>query len=109
MAKKFIVKNPGCQFCQFYQGPFTFHQKETQEVCTKNAKRIFQPVSPDTKKRTWKWIQCSDPKEINAKRTCPDFEIPFILHQLQNFLLKKLRRLGGQHPPSLSGEKWWDT
>ncbi|MGK0289918.1 MAG: hypothetical protein ACI86H_001367 [bacterium] len=106
MAKKITVKNPGCQFCRYYQESFRIEQKETLEACTKGAHRIFRK-NENQQHHEWKWIRCKHPQEKNKNRLCQKFQIPIFFATFWKNAYSRIFRLGEQQKPSFGNDKWW--
>ena len=108
MLNKVIIKNPGCQFCRYFIPQFEYNGKLTTEACTKTARKMFQIKTVAGKTRKWKWSDCDYAKEKNSTRLCKDFQIQSLTYKLLHRLSLLIRKAGEQHPPTFSGEIWWD-
>lgn len=108
MNARGAIKNPGCQYCRYYIPQFEYQGKPTTEACAKNARRMFEINPLPGQKRKWKWSSCEYSAEKNNDRLCEDFEIHSLTHKLIHKLILTVKKAGIQHPPTFSGEIWWD-
>jgi len=108
MLKKVTIKNPGCQYCRYFQPTFEYKNKNTIEACTVSARRIYQIQVSGSQQRKWKWSDCDYAQEKNKNRLCSDFKVKSWWLTIILKLILRMKRANVQLPPTFKREIWWN-